>query len=254
VAQLTGRAALVTGASRGIGRASALALARAGADVYLAADGTGEELSSAAADCRASNSSIRAETGVFDLGDCADVQRMVDAALASCGRIDILVNNAGIRIRKPFGEFSPADFDRLIAVNLRAPFLASQAVIASMRANGGGRIVTVASQLGLVASPNSALYGIAKAGLIYMTKAMALELAKDRISVNAVSPGPIETEFARATMKQQPGYKEWRESQIPLGRWGTPEEVAEAILFLVSTSATFVHGANLVIDGGFVLQ
>jgi NAD(P)-dependent dehydrogenase (short-subunit alcohol dehydrogenase family) len=254
VQQLTGKVALVTGASRGIGRATALALAQAGAEVFLAADGTREELAAAAVECRACHPAIRAETGVFDLADCDDVQRMVDAALASYGRIDVLINNAGIRIRKPFGEFSAADFDRLIAVNLRAPFLASQAVIPSMRANGGGRIVTVASQLGLVASPNSALYGIAKAGLIHMTKAMALELAKDRISVNAVSPGPIETEFARATMKQQPGYKEWRESQIPLGRWGTPEEVAEAILFLASTSATFVHGTNLVIDGGFVLQ
>ena len=251
---LSGKIALVTGASRGIGRATALALAQAGAAVYLAADGTSEELAAVASECRLRNASAGAAHGLFDLGDAGDVQRMVDAALACHGRIDILVNNAGIRIRKPFGDFSAADFDRLIAVNLRAPFLASQAVIASMRAHGGGRIVTVASQLGIVASPNSALYGIAKAGLIYMTKAMALELAKDNIQVNAVSPGPIETEFARATMKKQPGYKEWRESQIPLGRWGTPEEVAETILFLASTSARFVHGANLVVDGGFILQ
>ena len=178
---------------------------------------------------------------------------MVDAALACFGRVDILVNNAGIRIRKPFGEFSPADFDRLIAVNLRAPFLASQAVIPSMRASGGGRIVTVASQLGLVASPNSSLYGIAKAGLIHLTKSMALELAKDRISVNAVSPGPIETEFARATMQQQPGYKAWRESQIPLGRWGTPEDVAPAVLFLASAAAAFVTGHTLCVDGGYAV-
>jgi NAD(P)-dependent dehydrogenase (short-subunit alcohol dehydrogenase family) len=254
VPALSGKTALVTGASRGIGRATALALAQAGAAVYLAADGTAEELAAVAVECRNRNGSARAEHGLFDLGDAGDVQRMVDATLACHGRIDILVNNAGIRIRKPFGEFSAAEFDRLVAVNLRAPFLASQAVIASMRANGGGRIVTVASQLGIVASPNSALYGIAKAGLIYMTKAMALELAKDNIQVNAVSPGPIETEFARTTMKQQPGYKEWRESQIPLGRWGTPEEVAETIVFLASTAARFVHGANLVVDGGFILQ
>ena len=191
---------------------------------------------------------------MFDLGDAGQVQAMVDAALAAFGRVDILVNNAGIRIRKPFGEFSSAEFDRLVAVNLRAPFLASQAVLPSMRANGGGRIVTVASQLGIVASANSALYGLAKAALIHLTKSMALELAKDRIAVNAVSPGPIMTEFTREWMVKQPGYKEWREAQIPLGRWGTPEEVAQAILFLASTPATFVHGANLVIDGGFVVQ
>jgi NAD(P)-dependent dehydrogenase (short-subunit alcohol dehydrogenase family) len=251
---LQGKVALVTGASRGIGRATALALAGAGASIYLAADGTPEELASSAAACVSAHASVRAEHGVFDLGDALAVQRMVDAALASFGRIDILVNNAGIRIRKPFGEFTSADFDRLIAVNLRAPFLASQAVVPAMRAAGGGRIVTVASQLGIVASPTSALYGLAKAALIHMTKSMALELAKDRIQVNAVSPGPIETEFARATMAKQPGYKAWRESQIPLGRWGTPEEVAQAILFLASTPATFIHGSNLVIDGGFVVQ
>jgi NAD(P)-dependent dehydrogenase (short-subunit alcohol dehydrogenase family) len=254
VLPLTGKIALVTGASRGIGRATALALAQAGAAIYLAADGTREELAAVASDCRGPNASARAEFGLFDLADPGDVQRMIDAALACFGRIDILVNNAGIRIRKPFGEFSSADFDRLVAVNLRAPFLASQAVLPSMRASGGGRIITVASQLGIVASPNSALYGLAKAALIYMTKAMALELAKDKISVNAVSPGPIETEFTRAQMEKQPGYKEWRESQIPLGRWGKPDEVAQAIVFLASTTATFVHGSNLVIDGGFIVQ
>ena|SRR5436305_3260503 len=254
MSSLTGKVALVTGASRGIGRAVALTLAQAGAAVYLAADGTRDELSAVAAQCRSHNTFCRAEFGLFDLGDADDVQRMVDAAIASLGRVDILVNNAGMRIRRPFGEFSAADFDKLVAVNLRAPFLASQAVLPTMRANGGGRIITVASQLGIVASPNSALYGLAKAALIYLTKAMASELAKDKIMVNAVSPGPIETDFTRAQMAEQPAYKGWRESQIPLGRWGKPEEVAEAILFLASSETTFIHGSNLVIDGGFILQ
>ena len=129
MSSLTGKVALITGASRGIGRAVALSLAQAGAAVYLAADGTREELSAVAAECRAHNAFCRAEFGVFDLGRAEDVQLMVDAAVASLGRVDILVNNAGIRVRKPFGEFSAADFDKLIAVNLRAPFLASQAVV-----------------------------------------------------------------------------------------------------------------------------
>ena len=251
---LTGKIALVTGASRGIGRATAHALSAAGAAVYLAADGTREELSAVAAECRAHNAFARAEFGMFDLADAADVQRRVEAALAIFGRVDILVNNAGIRMRHPFGDYAAAEFDQLVAVNVRAPFLASQAVVPAMRANGGGRIITVASQLGLVASPNSALYGLAKAALIHMTKSMALELAKDKIMVNAVSPGPIETEFTREQMALKPGYKEWRESQIPLGRWGRPEEIAETILFLASTTATFVHGSNLVVDGGYVTQ
>jgi NAD(P)-dependent dehydrogenase (short-subunit alcohol dehydrogenase family) len=251
---LTGKIALVTGASRGIGRATAHALSEAGAAVYLAADGTREELSAVAAECRAHNAFARAEFGMFDLADAADVQRMVEAALAIFGRIDILVNNAGIRIRHPFGDYAAAEFDHLVAVNVRAPFLASQAVVPSMRANGGGRIITVASQNGIVATANSALYGLSKAALIYLTKAMALELAKDKIMVNAVSPGPIETEFTRARMEREPGHREARQARIPLGRWGRPEEVAQAILFLASTDATFVHGSNLVIDGGYVIH
>jgi NAD(P)-dependent dehydrogenase (short-subunit alcohol dehydrogenase family) len=251
---LTGKVALVTGASRGIGRAIALALAKAGAAVYLAADGTREELSAVAAECRSHNAFCRAEFGLFDLGNADDVQHMIAAAIGSLGRIDILVNNAGIRIRHPFGEYSAADFDQLVAVNLRAPFLASQAVVPSMRTNGGGRIITIASQNGIVAAANSALYGLSKAALIYLTKAMAFELGKDNIMVNAVSPGPIETEFTRARMEREPGHRELRASQVPLGRWGKPEEVAAAVLFLASTEATFMHGSNVVIDGGYIIH
>ncbi len=254
MAVLTGKIALITGASRGIGRATARALSEAGATVYLAADGTREELSAVATECRAQNAFARAEFGLFDLSDVADVGRMVDAALANFGRIDILINNAGIRVRHPFGEFSAADFDRLVAVNVRAAFLASQAVVPSMRASGSGRIITVASQLGMVAAQNNALYGLAKAALIYLTKAMAFELAPDHIMVNAVSPGPIETEYNLAQMQRQPGYRELRQSQVPLGRWGKPQEVAQAILFLASTEATYIHGSNLVIDGGYIVQ
>jgi NAD(P)-dependent dehydrogenase (short-subunit alcohol dehydrogenase family) len=254
MSSLTGKVSLVTGASRGIGRAIALALAKAGSAVYLAADGTRDELSAVAAECRAHNAFCRAEFGLFDLADATDVQRMVDAAVATHGRVDVLVNNAGIRIRHPFGEYSAAEFDRLVAVNVRAPFLASQAVVPSMRASGGGRIITVASQNGIIATVNSALYGLSKAALIYLTKAMALELAPDNIIVNTVSPGPIETEFTRERMEREPGHREARAARIPLGRWGTPEEVAAAVLFLASTEATFVHGSNLVVDGGYIVH
>lgn len=254
MSSLTGKVALITGASRGIGRAIALELARAGAAVYLAADGTREELSKVAAECRSHNAFCRAEFGLFDLSKAEEVQMMVDAAVSGLGRVDILVNNAGMRIRHPFGEYSAAEFDRLVAVNVRAPFLASQAVVPSMRANGGGRIITIASQNGIVATANSALYGISKAALIYLTKAMAFELAKDNIMVNAVSPGPIETEFTRERMEKEPGHRELRASQIPLHRWGKPEEVATAVLFLASTDATFVHGSNLVVDGGYIIH
>jgi NAD(P)-dependent dehydrogenase (short-subunit alcohol dehydrogenase family) len=243
----------VTGASRGIGRAIALALAGAGAGVYLVADGTREALEAAAGECRAAGAPL-AGWGLFDLADPDAPPRVIEAAAAALGRIDVLVNNAGIRIRKPFGEFSGAEFDRLVTVNLRAPFLLSQAVLPLMRRQGGGRIVHVASQLGSVATPDSALYGLAKAALVHLTKSMALELGREGIMVNAVSPGPIETEYARERWKREPGIREKRLAEIPLGRYGRPQEVAEAVLFLASTAAEFVQGHDLVIDGGYVLR
>ena len=249
---LKGKVVLVTGASRGIGAASAEALARAGASIFLAAEGTEAELNDVASRCKRASGSPAA-FGIFDLSNASEASRMVDAAVSNLGRVDVLINNAGIRIRHPFGEFTSEEFDKLVAVNLRAPFLASQAVLPTMRKIGGGRIINVASQMGLVAAETSALYGMAKAALIYLTKAMAVDLAKQNITVNTISPGPIATEFTMEQMRLREGYKEQREALVPLGRWGTPEEIAEAIVFLASTSATFLHGSNLLIDGGYTL-
>lgn len=247
---LQNKTAIITGASRGIGRAIAVALAGAGAGVYLIADGTREELETAAADCRKAGAP-RAGFGVFDLADADAPQRVIDAALEVLGRIDVLVNNAGIRVRKPFGEFSGADFDLGVAVNLRAPFMLSQAVLPVLRKQGGGRIIHVASQLGSVATPGSALYGLSKAALIHLTKSMALELGKEGIMVNAVSPGPTETEYMRARWQKEPGIREKRMAEIPLGRYGRPEEIAQAVLFLAATDADFIQGHDLVVDGGY---
>src|SRR5687768_7961485 len=244
------RVAIVTGASRGIGRACANALAKAGLDLYLVADGTEEELEAACAECGASGRI--AKYGVFDLARADSAQEIAAAALAACGRIDVLVNNAGIRIRRPFGEFTAEEFDALIAINLRAAFLLSQAVLPAMRAQGGGRVIHIASQLGLVADPGSTLYGVAKAGLIHLTRAMAYELAKDGILVHAVSPGPIETEFYKERMRREPDLKGRRLAYLPVGRLGTPEEIAEVVTFLATTNATFMTGGNVVVDGGYV--
>lgn len=250
---LKGKSALVTGASRGIGRATAKMLAAAGASVFLVAESTREELDAAVAECLGAGAP-RAEYGIFDLAGSAVPQRVCDAALHALGTIDVLVNNAGIRIRGPFGEFGDADFERLIAINLHAPFMLSQAVLPAMRAQGGGRIINVASQLGSVAAPGASLYGMAKAALIHLTQSMALELAKENIVVNAVSPGPTETETAREIWSQEPELREKRLAEIPLERFGTPEEIAEAILFLATTDAQFIQGHNLVIDGGYTLR
>src|SRR5688572_17710339 len=248
---LAGKVALVTGASRGIGRAVALRLASGGAAVYLAADGTEAQLEEAASACRQAGAPDAA-WGVHDLSRADEAEKMVGAAHRRMGRIDILVNNAGIRARKAFGEFTHEDFDRLVAVNLRSPFFASQAVVPIMKAQGGGHVVHMASQLGIVASRYGAVYNVTKAGLIQLTRAMALELAADGISVNAVCPGPVSTEGFAAG--RNAGELEQRKRDVPIGRFGTPEEVAGVVAFLVSKDAAYVAGHALVMDGGYVIH
>ena len=247
------RVAIVTGASRGIGRAIAQALAAARLDLYLVADGTPEELDSACQDCRAAGAQ-RVQYGVFDVSRPECAQAIARAARDALGRIDVLVNNAGIRIRHPFGEFTAEEFDAVVAVNLRAAFLLSQAVLPEMRAAGGGRIVNIASQLGVVADPGSALYGITKAGLIHLTRSMAYELGPEGILVHAVSPGPILTDFYKQRLEREPDLLGRRLARSRVGRLGTPEEIAEVVAFLVTTTATFMTGNNVVVDGGYVIH
>ena len=248
---LEGKCAVITGASRGIGKAIALRLAADGASIYLAADGTEPELVAAQSACRAAGAPC-AFRGMHDLALPGAAEAMVSAAHARLGRIDILVNNAGIRVRKAFGDFTPEEFDRVVAVNLRAPFFASQAVVPIMRAQGGGRIVHIASQLGIVASRFGAVYSLTKAGLIQLTRSMALELAADGIAVNAVCPGPVTTEGFLAG--RNPGELEQRARDVPIGRFGTVEEVAGVVAFLCSKDAAYVIGHALVMDGGYVVH
>ena len=247
------RVALITGASRGIGRATAHELARRGFAVYLVADGTADELTCAVADCRAAGAPAAA-WATADFTKAGEAERMVEAALARLGRVDVLVNNAGIRCRKRFGDFTHDDFERVVAVNLAAAFFASQAVLPAMRAQGGGRIIHVASQFGSVTNTGVAIYGLTKAALIHLTKTMAFELAADNILVNSVSPGPIATQFNQDAWAADPGYREALHARVPLGRAGTPEEVAEAIAFLATTEGRFIHGHDLVVDGGFIIH
>ncbi|MDH5536557.1 MAG: glucose 1-dehydrogenase [Betaproteobacteria bacterium] len=249
--ELNGKAAVVTGASRGIGQAIALRLAAEGAAIYLAADGTEAELEQTATACCTAGAPDVA-WGVHDLARAAEPEAMIAAAHKRMRRIDILVNNAGLRVRKPFGEFSQEEFDRLVAVNLRAPFFASQAVVPIMRAQGGGHIIHMASQLGLVASRYGAVYNLTKAGLIQLTRSMALELSAENIKVNAVCPGPVSTEGFLAG--RNPGELEQRARDVPIGRFGTVEEVAGVVAFLVSKDAGYVIGHALVMDGGYIVH
>jgi len=247
------RVALVTGASRGIGRAAALGLAGRGFALFVAADGTADELAAVADSCRRAGAPDAA-SGQFDFARAGEAERMVGAALERFGRIDVLVNNAGIRCRKRFGAFTRDDFDRVVAVNLAASFFASQAVLPAMRAQGGGRIIHVASQFGSVTGEGQAIYGLTKAALIHLTKTMAYELARENILVNSVSPGPIATQFNRDAWDADPAYRDALYGRVPGGRPGTPEEVAEAITFLATSEGRFIQGHDLVVDGGFIIH
>jgi NAD(P)-dependent dehydrogenase (short-subunit alcohol dehydrogenase family) len=251
VNELKGKVALITGASRGIGRAVALRLASQGVSIYLAADGTTAELDDTATACKKAGAADAASS-IHDLARDGEAEAMVAAAQKRMGRIDILVNNAGVRARKAFEQFTHEDFDRLLAVNLRAPFFASQAAVPLMRKQGGGHIIHMASQLGIVASRYGAIYSLTKAGLIQLTRSMALELSAERIKVNAVCPGPISTDGFLAG--RNPGELEQRARDVPIGRFGTPEEVAGVVAFLVSKDAAYVVGHALVMDGGYVIH
>ena len=247
------KVALVTGASRGIGRATALALAAKGFSLFVAAEGTQDELEAVVADCRQSGSQD-ARWGIADLSRPGAAETMVEAALSAFGRIDVLVNNAGIRCRKAFGTFSREDFAAVVEVNLAAAFFASQAVLPAMRARGCGRIIHVASQHGSVASEENALYGTTKAALIHLARNMAFELAREGIQVNTVSPGPIATQYNLDTWGKQPGKLEMMASRVPAGRMGRPEEIAEVIAFLATTDGSYIHGHDLVVDGGYIIH
>ena len=252
--RLNDKVALITGASRGIGAEIAKQLSAEGARIFLAANNGEEALNGVARQCRQQRSAADVAYASVDFlqeGSSVDVVR---AAMAAFGRIDILVNNAAIRVRRPFGEFSAQEFDQVVAVNLKAPFLVSQEVVPIMKANGAGRIINIASQMGSIAEQDLALYGLTKAALIHLTMSMAFELAPANIMVNAVSPGPTMTEYNVERTRQHPDYLAHKLRYIPSGRYCRPDEIAEVVRFLATTAASNIQGHNLVVDGGYVIH
>ena len=251
---LSGKVVIITGASapQGIGGAIAHRFARDGASLYLSAEGDPDALETLAEECRAlAGGGGESAYGVFDLAEAGKAEAMVAAAVERFGRVDVLVNNAATRAHGPFGAYSRTDFDRVVAVNLAAPFFASQAVLPTMRRQGGGRIIHVASQVGMVAIENGALYGLTKAALIYLARAMAYELAPEGILVNAISPGPVLTGRNAERFERDPADAQKRLARVPAARFGRSDEIAEVAFFLATTEATFLQGDNIVVDGGY---
>lgn len=248
---LEGRTALVTGSSSGIGRAIALAFAEAGADIASDYVGSAEAEDEAAERIR--KTGRRVVEIEADISKADEVQNMVNRAMAEFGKIDILVNNAGLQIEKAFRDLEPEDWDRMLSVDLRGTFLVTLYTVREMIKSGGGKIINITSVHQLIPKPNFAPYCAAKAGVGMLTKTLAVDLAPYKIRVNAIAPGAIATPMNKDVLEDPEKLKRVLD-QVPAGRMGTAEEVAQLALYLASDAADYVTGATFVIDGGLTQQ
>jgi len=243
---LDGNVALVTGAYRGLGFAIARGLARAGACVVLNGRKR-DELATAAKTL--TDAGLRADFALFDVTDPGAVREGVAEIDAKHGAVSILVNNAGIQRRAPLVEFSKADWDAVIATNLTAPFLVSQAVLPAMIEQKRGKIIHIASLMSDLARPTVVPYMAAKGGVRQLTRGMAIELAPHNIQVNAIAPGYFATELNRALLDNAE-FNAWVCKRTPAGRWGEPDEMAGLAVFLASRAADYMTGQLVFLDGG----
>jgi len=245
---LTGKVALVSGANTGIGQAIAVALAEAGANVALAGRSRPTETLDAIASTGRKAIEITA-----DLSSTEPVQRVIDECVNGLGGIDILVNNAGIIRRADLTDFTEEDWDAVVDTNLKSLFFLSQAAARQMIANGGGKIINIASLLSFQGGIRVPSYAAAKSGVAGVTRAMANELAAQGIQVNAIAPGYIATNNTAALQADADRSRQILE-RIPTGRWGEPDDIAGAAVFLASPASNYVNGHVLAVDGGWLAR
>ena len=244
---LSGKRALVTGSSRGLGFAMAKALSEAGAAIVLNARDN-VALGAAAADLGGTGATVHALA--FDVTNEGTVSEAVDYCEREIGQIDILVNNAGMQIRGPLETYSKDKFELMMATHVTAAFSVSQAVARHMLPRRAGRIINICSILTAVARPTAAPYGAAKAAVANLTRGMAADWARHGLNINAIAPGYFRTEL-NATLMADPQFNAWVEQRTPMGRWGELEELGGAVVFLASPAASFVNGHILYVDGAF---
>ena len=245
---LTGRVALVTGASQGLGQRFARVLAAHGAAVGLAARQTGK-LQGLQSELEAEGG--RAASVALDVTDVAAIEQALDATEAALGPVDILINNAGVAVTRSALDQSEADWDQVVDTNLKGAFFTAQAAARRMSARGGGAIVNIASVLSFAVVGHLAPYSATKAGVVQITRAMALELARAKVRVNALAPGYIETEINRAFLATEAGQRLLK--RVPQRRFGQPEDLDGAVLLLASDAGRYMTGAVILVDGGMML-
>ena len=248
--KLADKVALITGASKGLGKAMALALGAEGARLFLVSRNLAQ-LQATAAEARA----LGAETEVCpaDIADEAQVLRAEAAATDRFGKVQILINNAGVNIRKAVTDFTLTEWRQVQDTNLTSVFLLCRAFVPHMKGQGYGRILNMTSIMSHVALPGRTAYAASKSALLGFTRALALELAPEKITVNGISPGPFATEMNTPLM-QNPELSREFISKIPLARWGKVEEVGQLAVYLCSEDAGFITGTDILIDGGWTAQ
>jgi gluconate 5-dehydrogenase len=244
---LSDRLALVTGSSRGLGQALALALAEAGARIVV--HGRDAATVSASADLLEERTGSRPARVVFDVTDAEAARTAIDELIAAEGVPDILVNNAGIQRRAPISDFAVADWDDVISSNLSSVFYVSRAVLPGMIERGSGKIVNIASVQSMLARQTIAPYSASKGGVAQLSRGMAADLARHNVQVNTLSPGYFATEMNRALV-DDPAFTAWVEQRTPAGRWGNVEELSGTLVYLASRASDFVSGQNIFVDGG----